>query len=127
MLFVSNVFVLINYFSQILWFSVAASLAGMLWLRHKEPEMARPIRVNTAIPVLFICCCMFLVLFPIASEPWNAVIGLAITLSGIPVYYLFVTKKNSHDKNSCGMKITIFLQKALDLTCPEIEQKLQSD
>lgn len=33
MLFTSNVFLLINYFSQILWLSVVASIAALLWLR----------------------------------------------------------------------------------------------
>lgn len=83
MLLVSDVFELINYFSQILWFSVAASIAGMLWLRYKEPEMPRPIKVNLAIPILFLICCAFLVIFPIPEKPWHAVIGIAITLSGI--------------------------------------------
>lgn len=36
MLFVSDVYILINYFSQILWLSVAASIAGLLWLRKSK-------------------------------------------------------------------------------------------
>lgn len=82
MLLVSDVFVLINYFSQILWLSVAASIVGMLWLRYKEPEMPRPIKVNLIIPLLFLVACFFLVLFPIPSQPWNTAIGLGITLMG---------------------------------------------
>lgn len=82
MLLVSDVFVLINYYSQILWVSVAASIAGMLWLRYREPERHRPIRVNTIIPVLFLVCCGFLVIFPIPSNPWNTVVGAGIVLLG---------------------------------------------
>lgn len=36
MLFTSNVFLLINYFSQILWLSVVASIAALLWLRKTK-------------------------------------------------------------------------------------------
>lgn len=36
MLFTSNVFTLINYFSQILWLSVVASIAALLWLRKTK-------------------------------------------------------------------------------------------
>lgn len=82
MLLISDAYVLINYYGQILWLSVAASIAGMLWLRHKHPDAPRPIRVNTAIPVIFLLCCIFLVVFPIPTQPWNTVIGAAITLSG---------------------------------------------
>lgn len=82
MLLISDAYILINYYGQILWLSVAASIAGMLWLRHKHPDAPRPIRVNTAIPVTFLLCCIFLVVFPIPTQPWNTVIGAAITLSG---------------------------------------------
>lgn len=82
MLLISDVFRLINYFSQILWFSVAASIAGMLWLRYKEPKMPRPIKVNLIIPVLFLICCVFLILFPIPENPLDTLVAIAITLSG---------------------------------------------
>lgn len=82
MLLVSDVFVLINYFSQILWFSVAASIVGMLYLRKKQPDTPRPIKVNIIIPIIFLACCAFLILFPIADNPWNTVIGVGITLAG---------------------------------------------
>lgn len=82
MLLISDVFVLINYYGQILWFSTAACIAGMLWLRHKQPNLPRPIRVNTIIPIVFLACCVFLILFPIPTQPWNTVIGIVITLTG---------------------------------------------
>lgn len=83
MLLTDDVFVLINYYSQILWFSVAASVGGMLWLRYKQPDMSRPIRVNIIIPVVFLASCLFLVFFPLVANPWNAVVSVAITLTGI--------------------------------------------
>jgi L-type amino acid transporter 5 len=91
MLLVSDVFVLIDYYGQILWLSVAASIGGMLWLRHKQPDMSRPIKVNMAIPVIFLFCCAFLVIFPIPKQPMNTVIGAAITLSGLSLEFAFFT------------------------------------
>lgn len=82
MLCVSDVYVLINYYGQILWLSTAACTCGLLWLRYKRPDIPRPIKVNIAIPILFLLCCLFIILFPIPKQPWNTVIGLAITLSG---------------------------------------------
>ncbi|XP_058061166.1 Y+L amino acid transporter 2 [Anopheles bellator] len=100
MLLSANVFVLINYFSQILWLSVAASIAGLLWLRISKPNMPRPIRVNLVLPVTFLVCCLGLVLLPSFSEPFNLLVGLGITLSGVPVYYVcIVWRSNAKSKN----------------------------
>ncbi|KAJ8976042.1 hypothetical protein NQ317_014092 [Molorchus minor] len=125
MLLISDIFVLINYYGQILWLSVAASIAGMLWLRHKHPDAPRPIKVSTWIPVTFLACCVFLVVFPIPTQPWNTVIGVAITLSGVPVYYLFVKGKNKPGKYHILTKnTTIILQKLMGVTSPQATQTL---
>lgn len=71
MLVSSDVFVLIDYFSQILWLSVAASIAGLLWLRYKRPDANRPVKVNLAIPIIFLLCCIFLTVVPIVKKPVN--------------------------------------------------------
>ncbi|KAK5646596.1 hypothetical protein RI129_005060 [Pyrocoelia pectoralis] len=128
MLFVSDIFELINYFSQILWFSVAASIGGMLWLRYKQPNLPRPIKVNLIIPILFIICCLFLVLFPIPSNPKHSLICLGITLSGIPFYYLFV-KWDIKFLRSCTYtnRITEFFQRAMEVTYSEEVQGKLSD
>ncbi|KAF2891643.1 hypothetical protein ILUMI_14530 [Ignelater luminosus] len=126
MLLVSDVFVLINYYSQILWLSVAASIGGMLWLRYKQPDMPRPIKTNIIIPLLFLAACAFLVLFPIPTQPVNTVIWVSITLSGIPVYYLCIHNKSKPKKYYRGVqKITEALQTLMEVTFPEeINQKL---
>lgn len=125
MLLVSDVEQLINYFSQILWFSVAASVAGMLWLRYKEPEMPRPIKVNLIIPILFLICCAFLIIFPIPENPWNTLIGIGITVSGVPVYYLFVKRGKADNYKKVSKLFTEMVQKMMLVTWAEVdEQKL---
>ncbi|XP_034667126.1 large neutral amino acids transporter small subunit 1 [Drosophila subobscura] len=93
MLLTDNVYQLINYFSSVLWLSVVASIAGMLWLRHKKPDLPRPIKVHLALPITFMVCCVTLVLLPNFAEPLNLLIGIAITLAGIPFYYVFIACK----------------------------------
>lgn len=88
MLCSTDIFELISYFSQILWLSVAGSIAGMLWLRYKKPEMARPIRVNLALPIIFITSCLILVISSWVSKPMHFVLGMLITLTGLPVYLI---------------------------------------
>lgn len=94
MLLTADVYLLINYFSQILWLSVAASIAGLLWLRRTRPDLPRPIRVNIALPIIFIVCCVVLVLIPSIKQPLNLAIGVGITLAGVPVYLLCIKWTN---------------------------------
>ncbi|KAJ8726463.1 hypothetical protein PYW07_001161 [Mythimna separata] len=112
MLTTSNVFDLINYFSQTLWLSVGASVVGMLWLRRVKPDIPRPIKVNIVIPYLFLLAIGCLVVIPAITRPKDTAIGVAILLSGIPVYYLCVKWKNKPEMyNSVSACILRFLQK----------------
>ncbi|XP_037957208.1 Y+L amino acid transporter 2 [Teleopsis dalmanni] len=98
MLLTANVYELINYFSSVLWLSVVASIAGMLWLRKTMPNIPRPIKVNLALPIIFIICCIILVLMPSFYNPTNLLVGIGITLAGIPFYYVCIAWK---DKPQC--------------------------
>ncbi|XP_053614263.1 large neutral amino acids transporter small subunit 2 [Plodia interpunctella] len=127
MLTTSNVFDLINYFSQILWLSVGASVVGMLWLRRAKPDLPRPIKVNIVIPLLFLIAIGCLVIIPAITNPKDTAIGLAILLSGIPVYYLCVkwdTKPDSYNKLSTG--VLRFLQKLCSCIYVESLEKLSA-
>ncbi|XP_045768356.1 large neutral amino acids transporter small subunit 2 [Maniola jurtina] len=121
----SNVFDLINYFSQTLWLSVGASVVGMLWLRRTKPDMSRPIRVNLAIPYVFLIAIACLVLIPAITNPKDTAIGLAILLSGIPVYYVCVKWKTKPDcYDTFSGSILRFLQKLCSCIYVDSPEKL---
>ncbi|XP_026727059.1 large neutral amino acids transporter small subunit 2 [Trichoplusia ni] len=127
MLTTSNVFDLINYFSQTLWLSVGASVVGMLWLRRAKPDIPRPIKVNIVIPYLFLIAIGCLVIIPAITRPTDTAIGLAILLSGIPVYYLCVRWKSKpemyHSLSGCILR---FLQKLCSCIYVDSSEKMSN-
>lgn len=42
------------------------------------------------LPITFMVSCVALVLLPNLDEPGNLLVGIGITLAGIPFYYLFI-------------------------------------
>ncbi|OQR70375.1 Y+L amino acid transporter 2-like [Tropilaelaps mercedesae] len=121
LLYLSNtdVFTLINYtaFSESLF--VMLSVAGLLWLRIKQPELERPIRVNIIFPVFFFVVSFFLVVLPFFSQPEETLVGMGIALSGIPVYFLTIYWKDKPDVyKRVIQQITAFVQKIL-LSVPQ--------
>lgn len=126
MLCTSDIFALINYFSQILWLSVGASILGMLSLRKTRPDLPRPIRVNTILPVTFLVCIGFLVIVPAIAEPWNTAIGIGILVSGIPVYYVCIKSKKPEAYEKFSRATMILTQKLLDCTFVSDAEKLNN-
>uniref|UniRef100_A0A3B3RJQ8 Si:ch73-352p4.8 n=1 Tax=Paramormyrops kingsleyae TaxID=1676925 RepID=A0A3B3RJQ8_9TELE len=54
------------------------------------PLHSRPFKVPVAITISFTAVCFFIVGLSLYSDPWNTGSSCAVTLSGVPVYYLTV-------------------------------------
>jgi len=91
---VGDIYVLINYASFVESSFILISIASLLFLRWKQPDMPRPIRVTIVIPIVFFIICSFLVLLPFYVEPFVIAGGLAVTAIGFPVYLVGVYWKN---------------------------------
>jgi len=89
-----DIYALIEYAAFVESMFILISIAGMLFLRWKRPEMTRPIKVNIIVPIVFLLICTFLVFMPFYVRPLTVGMGLAITGSGVPVYLIGVKWKN---------------------------------
>ncbi|KAJ4449963.1 hypothetical protein ANN_01370 [Periplaneta americana] len=93
MLSTSDVYLLITYSSIVETVFIMLSVAGILWLRWKRPEMVRPIKVSLWVPVAFLVVCLFLVIVLCYERPLEVLMGLVITVTGFPAFYFGVVWK----------------------------------
>ncbi|XP_048373476.1 large neutral amino acids transporter small subunit 2 [Sphaerodactylus townsendi] len=90
MLVTSDIYTLINYVGFINYLFYGVTVAGQVVLRWREPHRHRPIKVSLFFPIIYLLFWAFLLVFSLWSEPVVCGIGLAIMLTGVPVYFLGV-------------------------------------
>ncbi|XP_034528947.1 cystine/glutamate transporter [Notolabrus celidotus] len=81
---------LLNFASFSRWFFIALATLGMLIHRYRFPLHPRPFKVPLVIAVTFTVVCFFIVGLSLYSDPWNTGRSLAMTLTGVPVYYVTI-------------------------------------
>jgi len=106
---------LINYLIFIEASFGALGVSTVLVLRYKCPDVARPLRVHTYIPVIYLLLSALLILTPVVKSPIEALIGTGILVIGIPAYYLtanWTSKPPAYQKaidklNNMTQKLTL--------------------
>jgi basic amino acid/polyamine antiporter, APA family len=92
----STVLALIGSFEELytyvifaMWIFSAAAIAGVIILRRRLPNLPRPYKVwgYPILPIAFIIAALAIVANTLVSEPIESVLGLAIILAGVPLYY----------------------------------------
>uniref|UniRef100_A0A6A7G6Y4 Large neutral amino acids transporter small subunit 1-like isoform X1 n=2 Tax=Hirondellea gigas TaxID=1518452 RepID=A0A6A7G6Y4_9CRUS len=114
-----DIIALINCLSFVLWLSIGAATAALLWLRHTEPLLHRPIKVPLVLPIAFLLCCLYLVIVPLITAPRSTGLGVLMTLSALPVYVLGNTCKHYKCVQRANRQISHCIQKCLTVVCPE--------
>ena len=80
-------------FSEWLFYALTASTIFVF--RHREADSTRPYSIwgYPVLPALFILAAAVLLVFSFADQPQNSLIGTAIILLGIPLYFLMKRAK----------------------------------
>ncbi|XP_034019813.1 cystine/glutamate transporter-like [Thalassophryne amazonica] len=85
-----EIYQLINLTSAAQWFFISLVTLGLLLHRYRFPLHPRPFKVPIVITVIFPAVCLFIVGVSLYSDPWNTGKSLALTLTGVPVYYVTI-------------------------------------
>ncbi|XP_074838857.1 large neutral amino acids transporter small subunit 2 isoform X1 [Carettochelys insculpta] len=122
MLVTSDIYTLINYVGFINYLFYGVTVAGQVVLRWRQPHMARPIKVSLFFPALYLLFWAFLLVFSLWSEPVVCGVGLAIMLTGVPVYALGVAWRRKPPALRAGLAaLTRLTQKLCGVVYPEAE------
>ena len=75
-----------------------ATAFGVFILRKKMPNANRPYKVwgYPIVPAFFVLFCIALFINTIISKPREAAFGMILMLTGVPLYYWFVSKNKKN-------------------------------
>ncbi|XP_066982985.1 Y+L amino acid transporter 2-like [Macrobrachium rosenbergii] len=88
MLFVPDVGSILAYTSFTGSVVSIMSVSSLLWLRYKEPDRHRPIKVWLGFPIIYLIMCVFVAVFPIIRRPVEIGVGAFAFAVGLLVYYV---------------------------------------
>jgi APA family basic amino acid/polyamine antiporter len=93
---------LLDYAMFAMWFWYGLMVAGVIVLRHKEPDLARPYRMwgYPVTPVLFVAIACWFLVNMLRTRPLPSVAGLLLIATGIPVYFLWGRQLNKAESTT---------------------------
>lgn len=73
------------------WLFYGLTVAGVLVLRRKRPDLPRPYKMwgYPVAPLVFVLVAFGFVLNTIVTKPWPSIVGLLLIATGIPAYYFW--------------------------------------
>jgi len=79
------------------WLFFGLTVAAVIVLRHKRPDLPRPYKTwgYPVTPVFFILASLYISINTLIKEFWNSFAGLAIISLGIPAYFFWHSRRQS--------------------------------
>ncbi|KAI0986588.1 hypothetical protein GJ496_007621 [Pomphorhynchus laevis] len=108
---VTDVFFLINITAFTEYLTIFVSIIGLLVLRKTHPEWKRPIKVNTAFPVIFSVVCLFILIVSVVTLPYECGLAAIMLVIGIVIYVALVNQRYD-SMERLGSRITEYVQLA---------------
>jgi len=83
------------------WLFFGLTVAAVIVLRHKKPDLPRPYKTwgYPLTPVFFILASLYISINTLIKEFWNSFAGLAIISLGIPAYFFWHARRQSKPEN----------------------------
>jgi len=86
-----------NLFSYVIfgqWIFFGLTVAAVIILRKKRPDLPRPYKTwgYPITPAIFILAALFISITSLVNQPVNSLIGLGIILAGLPFYFYWKMK-----------------------------------
>ena len=104
---ITMIYVMLGEFETLITFYGVAgytfyflTVLGLIVLRIREPHLERPYRTYITTPIIFCCVSLFLVSRAVVNQPVQTIIVIAFVVSGVPVYYWRVARKDGTSQSS---------------------------
>ncbi len=96
-----QLFTYVVFVSLIFWIAATASV---FVLRVRRPDLPRPYKTwgYPVVPLVFIVAASAILLNTLVARPVESLAGLAITISGVPVYYHWRRRRDEEGSNHRG-------------------------
>nr|XP_056712872.1 b(0,+)-type amino acid transporter 1-like [Euleptes europaea] len=108
---------IVNLFSFTAWLFYGITIAGLLYLKIKKPELPRSYRVPIIIPIVVLMTSVYLVLAPIIDQPQTEFLYVILFIfSGVIFYFPLV--RYQHHPAFLG-RFTLHLQLLLEVATAE--------
>ncbi|KAJ8297770.1 hypothetical protein KUTeg_024301 [Tegillarca granosa] len=94
--------------------------AGQCYLRYKEPNIKRPIKVPVALPFILFLISFSIVILTFFQKPTESLMALGLVAIGIVIYIVCVRWKHKPKVIQSNMDaVSIFIQKLLIVLPPD--------
>ncbi|KAI8445783.1 amino acid/polyamine transporter I [Phakopsora pachyrhizi] len=90
---------LVGFYGTCSWTFYLLTVASLLLLRIREPNLERPYKTWLINPITFSFVALFLLIMPIPSAPLQSLAAFGFILAGLPVYYLTISTTENDESS----------------------------